>query len=185
MKKTSLSIVTLCGMLAAGGSLSAQENSSASEVDFGTFKPSGSGTFVEIKVSTSLIQMAARITEDSEPEVAKILGGLKSIRVNVLEFGEDEETQIKQRVETIRGQLDQEEWERVVTVKEDETDVGIYAKLNGSEAIEGLVVTVIEGEQVVLVHVDGKIKPEELAQVGERLNLPPLQRIGAMMGEKH
>ena len=186
MKRSSLSLLVLCGTLAFSASAMAQENSSKPEVDFGTFTPSDNGTFVEVKVNSSLIQMAAKIAQESEPEVARIIGGLKSIRVNVMEVDDEQQAQIKEQVESIRRQLDQNKWEQIVKVKEDETDVGIYAKLQGDEAIEGLVVTVIENGQVVLVHIDGKIRPEELAQVGERMNIPPLSRVGAMLsGEKH
>lgn len=183
MKRLLITACAACTLLALPTLAAEETDSQSTKVDFGTFSPSEDGTFVEIKVSKGLINMAARITQDSEPELAKILSGLKSVRVNVVEFDENEGKEIQSRVQSIRSQLDEQQWERVVTVKENEEDVGIYVKLKEEESIEGLVVTVISGNEAILVHVDGSIRPEELAQVGERLNLPPLERIGEMLGE--
>jgi hypothetical protein len=158
-----------------------QETSSSQEIDFGTFQPSEDGTFVEIKVSKGLINMAARITEESEPELAKVISGLRSIRINVLEFDEEKDAEVRARVQSIRSQLEDQEWEQVVKVQEKNEDVGIFVKMKEEESIEGLAVTVIDGSEAVLIHVDGRIRPEELAQVGERLNLPPLAEVGAML----
>ena len=94
--KTSLTkILPLCSLLILAGPAIAQESQSSTNIDFGTFAPSDNGTFVEIKVSNSLINMAARIARDSEPEVARILEGLNSIRVNVLGFDEEEAQTMK------------------------------------------------------------------------------------------
>ncbi len=184
MKASIISLCTLCCSLALPAIAAEERPANVSDVDFGTFTPSDDGAFVEIKVNRGLISMAARVAEESEPEMARILGGLKSIRVNVMEFDDAKKDDIKSRVEAIRSRLDTREWERVVTVREDNQDVGIYAKLKGEESIEGIVVTVIDKQQAVLIHVDGSIRPEELAQVGERLNLEPLKHLGDLGGHK-
>jgi len=181
MKKQIIATATACCLLALPVLATEENTASPSAIDFDVFSPSEDGSFVEIRVNNGLINMAARLAETSEPEVAKILGGLKSIRVNVIKFEEGEKGEKKKvtsRIESIRKQLDDQEWERVVRVKEDNEDVGIYAKLKGDESIEGVVVTVIEENEAVLIHVDGSIRPEELAQVGERLNIEPLKHLG-------
>ena len=66
-------------------------------------------------------------------------------------------------------------------VRDGADDVGIYVKVKGEEAIDGLAVTVMSDSEAVLVHVDGQLRPEELAQVGERLGLPQLEEIGEML----
>jgi len=183
MKKIIVSLCTLCCLATLPLGAAEEAARATTGIDFGSFTPSENGTFVEIKISKGLINMATRITEESEPEMARILSGLNSIRVNVIEFDDKDREGIESRVYDIRNQLDSRGWERVVNVREDKEDVGVYVKLNGEEAIEGLAVTVISGDEAVLVHVDGRIRPEELAQVGERLNIKPLQKLGAMMGE--
>jgi hypothetical protein len=44
------------------------------QIDFGSFAPpTGGGEFVEVNISSSLISLAARLVEKSEPDVAKLL----------------------------------------------------------------------------------------------------------------
>jgi len=181
MKKQLLATCTACCLLALPALAVEQTPSSPSVIDFGNFTPPEDGTFVEIKVNGNLINMATRIARESEPEIARILGGLRSIRVNVIQFNEKDRTDVTSRVQSIRKQLDPASWDQVVRVEEENEDVGIYVNLNGEESVEGVVVTVINEGEAVLIHVDGSIRPEELAQVGERLNLEPLRQLeGAM-----
>jgi hypothetical protein len=70
----------------------------------------------------------------------------------------------------------------VVAVQQKNQDVGIYAKLRGEEAVEGVVVTVLEANrEAVLINIVGDIKPEKLAVVGERFNIEPLKKLGPLL----
>ena len=56
-------------------------------------------------------------------------------------------------------------------------DVGVYTKTRGGEALAGLVITVIDPkDEVVLVNIVGDIKPEQVAALGEGLNIKPLEK---------
>ena len=178
MKRLFITACAACSLLTLTAVAAEPEGATSSGIDFGTFSPPEDGTFVEIKVNSSLIKMATRLTEESEPELARILGGLNSIRVNVMEFKDEDKQAIQAKVMSVREQLDQQQWQRVVTVKEDAEDVGIYVRLKDEESIEGVAVTVIGKGEAVLIHVDGRIRPEELAQVGKRLNIEPLEQLG-------
>ncbi|MBL9139205.1 MAG: DUF4252 domain-containing protein [Verrucomicrobiales bacterium] len=147
-------------------------------VDFGKFAKPGEGRqFVEVNVGAALISIAARITEKSEPEVAELLKGLKSVRVNVIGLDAANRGEMTDKAAKIRGELESKGWERVVTVQEKQQDVGVYLKHRGEEAIEGVVVTVIDGDkEAVFVNVVGDIRPEKLAVIGERLNIEPLKK---------
>lgn len=182
MKTTLLTTMALSCALAA--TAFARENNRGA-IDFGTFDPPEDGEFVEINVGRGLISMAARLAAESEPEVAEALDGLKSIRVNVIGLNDDNRNEIQERVEEVRQQLDGAGWERLVTVKEGDEDVGISAKLRGEEAIEGVAITVMEGEkQAVFINVVGDVRPEQLAAVAERLHIKPLERIAKEFGQR-
>ena len=57
--------------------------------------------------------------------------------------------------------------------------------VRGAEAVEGVVVTVIDGNhEAVLINIVGDIKPEKIAEVGERLNIEPLKKIGQAIEKK-
>lgn len=156
------------------------ENATSGYIDFGKLTPSGaSGEFVEVHVRSNLIAMVSRLAEKAEPDIAQLLRGLHAIRVNVIGLTDENRAEMQQRIKAIREDLDARQWERVVTAQQPNEDVGVYLKTRGDEAVEGLVVTVVDGKkEAVLVNIVGDIRPEKLAVLGERFNIEPLKKIG-------
>jgi hypothetical protein len=186
MKKlvlSSLLIATLAA-LSPGSILAA--DAAEGQIDFGKFTPSkSSGQFVEVNVQSNLISMVARLAESSEPEIASIIRGLKSVRVNVIGLGDDNRTEVQDRVQGIRKELTGKGWERIVAAQSESEDVGVFLKLRGDEAVEGIVVTVLQGQrEAVLINIVGDIRPEKLSVIGERFNIEPLKRIGGTLAHK-
>ncbi len=155
-------------------------NATSGDVDFGKLTPSGpGGEFVEVHVRSNLIAMVSRLAEKAEPEIAQLLRGLHAIRVNVIGLTDANRPEMEKRVQAIRADLEARQWERVVTAQQPDEDVGVYLKTRGDEAVEGLVVTVLEGrKEAVLVNIVGDIRPEKLAVLGERFDIEPLKKIG-------
>lgn len=156
------------------------EDRPAGYFDLGAFNPpSNGGQFVEVNVKSQLINLAAKIAEKQEPEIAELLRNLKSVRVNVIGLDDANRGELSDRLRRIRADLDKQGWERVVTVQEKGQDVGVYLKHRGESAIEGIVVTVVDGtKEAVFVNVVGDIQPEKLSVLGERLGIDPLRKIG-------
>jgi hypothetical protein len=148
------------------------------QVDFGTFSPPRDGEFVEVNLSSSLISMAARVVEKQEPEVAQLLNGLQLVSVHVIGLNDQNRSELQSRSQKIRKDLDSKGWEQVVTVDKDEQKVRIYLKTQNKESVQGLVVMVMDGtKHAVFINVVGDIKPEKLADLGERLNIDPLKKL--------
>lgn len=156
------------------------DGSNPGAVDFGKFSaPSKGGEFVEVHVGSNLISMVTKLAGKEEPEVAEVLGGLKEIRVNVIGVNNDNRADLEARVKSIRAELDSKGWERIVTAQKGSDDVGVYIKTRGSDAVLGVVVTVIgANKQAVFVNVVGDLKPEKLGMIGERFNIEPLKKLG-------
>jgi len=158
------------------------------EIDFGKFSNAGAdGKFVELNLKQGLISLAASFVEDDQPEVAKLLRAVHLVRVNVVGVTEKNRAGLEKRMKEIRGQLDQEGWERVVAVQEKNgEDVCICLKTRNDEALEGVVITVIDGKkkEAVFVNLVGDIKPEQLTAVGKALNIEPLAKAGAALEKK-
>jgi hypothetical protein len=124
--------------------------------------------------------MVTNFAKKQEPQVAEVLAGLKSIRVNVMGVTDENREELTKKIKSIRAQLDGSGWERLVTVMKGSEDVGVFMKMRGPEAVEGIVVTVLKGdEQAVFVNVVGDIRPDKLATVGERFNIEPLKHLPA------
>ena len=150
------------------------------EVDFGEFSPpSSGGEFVEVNLGNQLISLAARLVPKEQREVANLLNSVQLVRVNVIGLDAGNRDELKNRAQKIQQQLKAEGWERIVTAKKKNQDVGISLKMRGTNSVAGLVVIAIDGDrQAVFINIVGDVKPEQLALVGEQLNIDPLKKFG-------
>jgi len=160
------------------------DNLPPGQVDFGVFSaPASGGEFVEVNLTSNLIALAARFVEKEDADVANLIKGLHGIRVNVIGLDDQNRTEMEERIQKVRKQLDGNGWERVVTAKQKEHDVGVYLKTKDSDTVQGLVVTVLEGtKQAVFVNVVGNIRPEQVSQLGEKFHIEPLKKIAEHTG---
>jgi len=182
--KTTIRYPLAIAVLAAGISLNVLAGPPPGQVDFGKFTPPGDdGQFVEIQINSNLLSLAAQVVENQQPETAKLLHSVQLVHVNVVGLTDDNRAELTKRVRQIRHDLDARGWDHNVTVQgKDGKDVGIYTKTHGGEALAGLVITVIDGRnQVVLINIVGDIRPEQVAALGEKLDIGPLKDIGAAL----
>lgn len=155
------------------------------QVDFGSFEGLADGQMVEVNLGPALLNIATKIAGKGDPEAAKLLGVLKSIRINVLGFTELNRVELTERFGLIRKQLNDGGWERIVIAQEKKQDVAVYTKMRGEEAVEGIVITVMDGKkQVVLINIVGDIRVDQLAAVAEKLNLEPLKELTGILGQR-
>jgi hypothetical protein len=150
------------------------------QVDFGSFSPpKNGGQFVEVNVPAALINLASQIVAKEDPDVAKLLNGLKLVKVNVIGLDDENRPDLVKRAQKIRQDLSGNGWERVVTVQEKDQDVSVYLKLDDKGAVQGLTAVVIDGnDQAVFANVVGEIKPEQLAMLGDKFHIKPLKDLG-------
>jgi hypothetical protein len=176
--------------LLAAMQLPVNADPSAGYVDFGKLTPpSSGGQFVEVNISSNIISLVARLAKDSDKDVqdiAEVVKGLQHIRVNVIGMDDGNREDLKAKVKTVRDELDKQSWERVVTAQEKDQDVVVQIKTRGDEAIQGVVVTVFDGDkQAVLVNVVGDIQPEKLAALGEKFDIEPLKKLHIAKNHSH
>lgn len=171
------------GVLAAGVSLNVFAGLPPGQVDFGKFTPGDDSEFVEVQIKSNLLSLAAQLVEKQDPATAKLVRSVELVHVNVIGLTDANRADTVKRVQQIRHDLETDGWERNVTVQQKNgEDVGVYTKTRGGEALAGLVVTVIEPEdEAVLVNIVGDIRPDQVAMLGEKLNIEPLKRIGAAL----
>lgn len=152
---------------------------SAGHVDFTAFASNPDGQVVEVKVDSGLLKFAAKVAAAREPEAAEIIRNIESVRVNVVELSEANAADATAKINGVRTQLESAGWAPTVKVRDPKKgeDVAVYIKSGAADTIEGIVVTVIEsGKQAVFVNVVGNLRPEQLGELGKRLDLPVLKR---------
>lgn len=148
-------------------------------VDFGKFlPPSNGGDFVEVNIKENLLAFAATIAQHHEPDAAALLRDLKSVRVNVVGLNDDNRVDLAARVTKVRTELEAQGWEKIVVAKQKNEDVNVFVKTGSGAAIEGVVVTVLsDNKEAVFVNIVGKLDPEKIAQLGQKLGIDPLKKI--------
>ena len=175
MKKV-LVCTTGFGVMVLMSTLLAEEPR-AGFVDFGKLPTTSGGEFVEVNLGRAVFAISGKLFEKSDPDFAKLVRGLELLQVNVVGLGEDNRAAIQEHVRKLRADLTGKGWERIVSVREAKDDVAVFLKTRGEEAVEGLVVTVLDGtKEAVLINIVGNIKPEQIAMLGEKMNLDPLKK---------
>lgn len=167
--------------------LAGPETKSPGAIDLTGLSASASkkGQFVEVRLTPALIQLAARLAADSEPDVARLIAKLQSVHVNVVSLADDNRDKVSDQIVGIRTKLDEDGWERVVTVRDNGADIAVHCRTRGTEAVEGLVVSIMDGgKEAILVNVVGDIQPEELSRIGARLGIDPLKKAGDAVGKR-
>ncbi|MBP6508345.1 MAG: DUF4252 domain-containing protein [Opitutaceae bacterium] len=158
----------------------------AGYVDFSSFLPSGQGRFVEVKIDAGLLKFAAKIAEKHEPEAAALLKRIKHVHVNVVGLDENNRGAASEKIAAVRQQLEAAGWMPTVNVHEPEKgqEVAVYIKSRADEAIEGIVVTVIDhNKEAVFVNVVGEIQPEQLSELTARFNIDSLKGLDLKSGK--
>jgi hypothetical protein len=184
--KTIIRYPLAIAVLAAGVGFNVLAGPPPSEVDFGKFTPpDDGGQFVEIQINSNLLSLTAQVVEKQQPDAARLLRSVQLVHVNVVGLTDENRAEIQKRVRQIRHDLDAQGWDHNVAVQDkDAQDVGVYTKTRGGEALAGLAVTVIDPKgQVVLINIVGDIRPEQVAVLGEKLNIEPLKDVGAALKE--
>jgi len=155
----------------------AAESASAGYVDFGKFIAADhDGKYVEVNIKENLLAFTAAIAKTQEPDLAKLIGGLKLIRVNVVGVDEKNRGDVTARIGKVRTELEAQGWERTVTVRDNGDDVAIFVKSGKGSVIEGLVVTVLgRNQEAVFVNIVGNIDPEQIATNAAKFDIPQLK----------
>ena len=149
-------------------------------IDIGQLMPSAKGQFVEVNISPAMLKFAARIAARQEPEAAEMIRNLRSIRVNVVGLDDSNRASTVERIESVRRKLEAEGWTKMVTVREknDGDNVDVHVKQHGEEAIDGLVVTVIDRKgEAVFVNIVGNINADQIAKIADKFDLEPLRKV--------
>jgi hypothetical protein len=135
---------------------------------------------VDVTMDTAMIRFAEKFLSEKDPGQAKakrVLRGLNSIYVKTFEFAGAGAYSIRD-LEPLRQQLRKPDWSRMIQSREDDEHVEVYARMQGGE-MSGLLVVSAEPRELTIVHLDGAVRPEDLASLGGHVGLPKM-RIGGI-----
>lgn len=135
---------------------------------------------IEVSVEGPLLKMVAKGLSDQQPELADIIGGIVSVNAIVIDSPSKEKGKagdISRAARDLADSLRDKNWQQLARIREKgDTNVIVLAHME-DEAIDGLVVLVVEGDEFVFVNIAGRIDIGKIAEVGMNLDMPGIQDI--------
>jgi hypothetical protein len=130
---------------------------------------------IDIRVDSSLLQVAAKFLKSDKPDEAmakELLSTLKGVYVKGAEFDKDGEF-TDADLEAVRAQLRAPGWDRIVGVrsKREAENAEVYLMLEGG-VIVGVGILVYDPKKVYVVNVVGPLDPEKIGEFRGRFGIP-------------
>ncbi len=125
---------------------------------------------VQIDLPAEMIRFMTAAVDESDPGAAKVLEGIRGVRVLVYEDLE-ETAPVLETIEEATRMLESEGWQRMVYINDGDDKVRLYVKL-GDQQLAGMTVMVLDGGgEAVFVNVDGTINPATLGQLASSFGM--------------
>lgn len=133
---------------------------------------------IEVNLMGTLLDLIAGSAEDGESDFATLVSQLKAIQVRGYPMRNASLDDIKQRLTDFSSQMEQNGWERVVYIRENDELVNIYVRPDG-DAIAGLTVlaTNPEEDESIFINIVGSISPDQIGKIGRGLNIDELEDV--------
>ena len=147
--------------------------------DFGNLESLDQGEEgTEVFIEEYLLKMVAKLSSKEDKELADLLNGLKLVKVNTLEVTKKNEKEIKNRINSMQSSLKNNNWERIVRIREKGEDMSVYLKTDKNSKINGLVVAGVEGDgNAIFVNIVGDIDLETIGKLSDKFDIPSLSEI--------
>jgi hypothetical protein len=179
MKKsvTTMKKALILILLSAFCAAAAQAQDAKLQIDHLNKLAEKAGEVVEVTLDERLLQLAAKFLSNQNPTEAKvkeIISGLKGVYVRVFEFDKPGEYSPSD-LETIRSQLRQPGWQKIVGVysKRGGDNVDVHLKMQGDNIL-GLAIISADPKQLTVVNVVGPIDLEKLRDLEGQFGIPKL-----------
>ncbi|MSR10411.1 MAG: DUF4252 domain-containing protein [Gammaproteobacteria bacterium] len=130
---------------------------------------------VEMSLKTPLLNMITNLIRNEDVEAADFISKLLRVTVNVFESSSIDIDEVAGSMTAIAEDLDNQGWERVVRVREDQSHVDIYFRLSDdTQIIHGIAIMVAESSETVMVNIVGDISTDDLSALGRRFDIDEL-----------
>lgn len=146
-------------------------------VDFSTLTDRATGEpTVEISLRAPLLAMMTNLIRAEDEMAADFVSKLMNVTVNVFKSEDIDVDNVTDSMSEIADNLDDQGWDRVVRVREDNDHVDIYMRLSSdAELIHGIAIMVASDDnETVMVNIVGDISGNDIAALGRRFDIDEL-----------
>jgi hypothetical protein len=137
------------------------------------------GEVVEVSLPRSILNMfCGSEQEGDELDVAGVACGLEWIGAVVIGVEEETDSQFRAQelIEKTEKRLLGKGWERLARVQEDGELLKVLMLPSGKSVL-GLVVLVVEEDEIVFANVAGNIDMAQLRKLGDKIDIPGLENL--------
>lgn len=154
-------------------------------VDFGDLSSFENSTGVtEVILEEDLLSTLAQLSSEEDPNIMAVLNGLKLVKANVFEVSEENQDELKSRINKIDSKLMSSNWKRIVRTRSTEETANVYIKQNSNKQIVGLTVTTIEEDgEAAFVNIVGIIELATIGKLGNKFGIPHLNGVNKNNGD--
>jgi len=129
----------------------------------------------DIDLTSMLVNIADDARAEGEDDLADMLSMVRSVRVKFFSIDDRHDDAIKQNVDRIMKKLDQDDWTRIIYIKDGDETVSVSSKNNKDGVIVGLTLVVFEpGESAGFVNVVGEINLGKLFTMAGKFDFDDL-----------
>ncbi|MGD8779746.1 MAG: DUF4252 domain-containing protein [Ignavibacteria bacterium] len=149
-------------------------------IDFGDLSSLEEGkSFTEVIIEEHLLRMVAKLAKHEEPELEKVLSGLKLIKVNSFEVTDKNIDVIKKKFDAVESKLANSKWDRIVFSKSKYERTYVYILTKADELITGLTIGTYETDgEAAFVNIVGDIDLESIGRLSDKFDIPGIEHMG-------
>lgn len=164
-------VTTFIAMVVAGSTLAGSDVTKLpGYVDFDTDAILGdTEATVEINLSEAMLKFVAGAANLADQEFAETLRGIVDMRIKVYELDPTDAERLQPKIDDLVEWFDENQWSRIIHVKEEDETVNIYSRLNG-DIMSGLALVVASESELVFINIVGEIDPARLGALLTRMS---------------
>lgn len=141
---------------------------------------------VEVTLREPLLRLITESIPEEDEEAANFVSRLLNVRLHVYEDIGGNVQQIADNMDEIAADLEAENWERVVRIRDDEDQVDIYLHFSETDdVVYGIAVMIVsEDGEMVLANIAGDISFDDIGALGRRFDIDELSEYQAQAEEE-
>ena len=185
-KQTTLQVIAACALTVFANWAAAAENHPG-YVDFSGLRGLvDAEPVVEVTLREPLLRLVTEAIPEEDVEAAGFVSRLLNVRLHVYEDIVGDVTEVATTMNEVSASLEDDGWERVVRVRDDDDQVDIFLNFSEDDAeVYGIALMVVsEDGEVVLGNIVGNIRMEDISALGRRFDIEELAEFHEEMEEE-
>ena len=185
-KQTTPQVIAACALTVFANWAAAAENHPG-YVDFADLRGLvDAEPVVEVTLREPLLRLVTEAIPEDDVEAAGFVSRLLNVRLHVYEDIVGDVTEVATTMNELSADLEEDGWERVVRVRDDDDQVDIFLNFSEDDAeVYGIALMVVsEDGEVVLGNIVGNIRMEDISALGRRFDIDELAELQEEMEEE-